>query len=550
MSIRTIYKTVTELVPNSGCTDDFTDFANVQLIADTACRNGLVFGPGATRKQSVFERSPACQSYSIIQRPQGGALRRRDVSGLSDIIHEKFESYSDNFRHNIDQNINNNANIDEEDTQETSAGNGGFGGFGGFKKSKRSPQWGGYGGYGGFGGGGFDGGAFDDNNNQNINQNVNANQNLMANLGRFNSFFGEGHHDHHHRGGSDGVHSAAGGLNGLGFGINENTDFNVNNNVAFEDTGFFKNKRSLGKRSFGYGDDEAFSDNNNQNINQNINNNQNLNEGLFRGVFSGGDEGGFDGDGFGGFGIIPYFIGGFDGGYGGYDGGAAMNDNINVNEDENNRHHGFGRFGGGGGDFGGGFKAKRNLCGAGAAGYGGRSNCGELLTGSSNININTVSTQPAQMYYLDANYCRTTMPISLPPLYTSRPSPTSRPLLRRSRTSNPSLLWKLSTSLPSHTSLTSMSRRFPSCKRSMSLYKWSSRLPVPSMSLHRWSSKSPALLPSIPSSPSSLRSGPRSLRRNSTSAQYMSQLPRFTSRLSPSSSSPWLLWWILLSNHR
>lgn len=376
---------MTELVPNSGCTDDFTDFANVQLIADTACRNGLVFTAGLkTRKRGIFERSPSCQSYSIVKRAQGGSLQRRDgLGGLSDIIHEKFESYSDNFRHNIDQNINNNGNIDEDDTQETSAGGGGFGGFGGFKKSKRSPQWG-FGGYGGYGGGYGGGGAFDDNDNQNINQNVNANQNLMANLGRFNSFFGEGHG---HRGGCDRASGlASGGLNGLGFGINENTDFNVNNNVAFEDTGFFKNKRGLEKRSFGLGDDEAFSGNGNQNINQNINNNQNLNEDFFSGVFGGGDGAGGD---FGGFGVVPFFpgfIGGFDGGFGGFDGANAMNENVNVNEDENGRHNRF-RFGGG--DFGdGGFKVKRSPCGA--AGYGGYSACDEISTGSSNININTV----------------------------------------------------------------------------------------------------------------------------------------------------------------
>lgn len=398
-SIRTIYRTVTELVPNSGCTDDFTDFANVQLIADTACRNGLVFTAGLkTRKRGIFERSPSCQSYSIVKRAQGGSLKRRDgLGGLSDIIHDKFEAYSDNFRHNIDQNINNNGNIDEEDTKETSAGGGGrggFGGFGGFKKSKRSPQWG-FGGFGGRGGRGSDGGAFDDNNNQNINQNVNANQNLMANLGRFNSFFGEGRGN---RGGCDGGSGfASSGLNGLGFGINENTDFNVNNNVAFEDTGFFKNKRSLEKRNFGFGEDEAFSNNNNQNINQNINNNQNLNEGFFRGVFGGGNEGGEGGD-FGGFGVVPFFpgfIGGFDGGFGGGFGGAdAMNENVNVNDDENGRNNRFGfgnGFGGGdfgGGDFGGGFKVKRSPCGA--AGYGGYSACDEISSGSSNININTV----------------------------------------------------------------------------------------------------------------------------------------------------------------
>lgn len=308
-----------------------------------------------------------------MEKKQEDALKRRDgVSGsdLSELIHGKFDSYSENFRHNVDQNINNNGNIDEDDTQATGAGGAGFGGFGGFAKAKR--QFG----FGGFGfGGGADGGSFDDNDNQNINQNVNANQNLMANLGKFNSFFGQPSNSM--VGSSEAASAARNGLNGLGFGNNENTDFNVNNNVAFEDTGFFKNKRSLDRRQFGFADSETFSDNNNQNINQNINNNQNLNEDFFSGVFSG--SGGFDNGGFdNGFGFVPLFFGsvgdfgGFGdfGGYGGFSGGNEMNENFNFNPDVN------------GNTFGGSGFVKRSPCGS--------QGCGSSGSINSNVNSNTV----------------------------------------------------------------------------------------------------------------------------------------------------------------
>lgn len=308
-----------------------------------------------------------------MEKKQEDALKRRDgVSGsdLSELIHGKFESYSENFRHNVDQNINNDGNIDEDEATSGSGGFGGFGGSGGFAKAKRQFGFGGYGG----GGGGGDGGAFDDNENQNINQNVNANQNLMANLGRFNSFFGQP------SGGMMGSYGAASnGLSGLGFGNNENTDFNVNNNVAFEDTGFFKNKRSLDRRQFGFGDSGTFSDNGNQNINQNINNNQNLNEDFFSGVFpngGGGGGGGFDN----GYGFVPLFFGsgggfGGSGGYGGgFSGGNEMNENFNFNPDVN------------GNNFGGSGFVKRSPCGS--------QGCGSSGFVNSNVNTNTVQNSP------------------------------------------------------------------------------------------------------------------------------------------------------------
>lgn len=381
ISIKTVYRTVKEIVPDCACTDDFTDFANVQLIADTACRNGLIFSPdGKTKKRGIFERSPACQSFSIVEDPSL-ALRKRyegndcqdgcDRGDLTGHIHDKFDQVKNTFKHNLNQNINNNDNTDLDDSQVTGGGNGGFGGFGGFKAKRQF----GFGGFGGF----DDGGAFDNNDNQNINQNVNANQNLMANLGRFNSFFGTGGD-----GGAigSGGAAAAAGLRGLAFGINDNTDFNVNNNVAFEDDTFFKKMKRNAQFGFGGfgGGDGDFDDNENQNINQNINNNQNLNEDFFSGVFGGGD----DGFGFDGVGIVPFFpgfIGGFGGfgGYGGFGDGfggfggfedVAMNENLNFNPDTNIETFGSGNGG----------LYKR--CDSGNCGY-----------GNSNVNYNSVSNQ-------------------------------------------------------------------------------------------------------------------------------------------------------------
>jgi hypothetical protein len=265
--IRTIYSSLLSVAPGCGCTNDFNDPANVQLIRDSAVKYGIT--------SALVKRHGGCGSdrlndnHNIDRNIVGNRRGHRDDDRFNDHFDDRCgnhddhddhdeEFFSNNDNQNINQNLDSNQNISFEEVHET---------FDNFEGS-RNRDFGGCGGCGGCGrckskrGHGGRSDSFDNNDNQNINQNLNANQNLIETL-PVNEFFGCG-------GGNNGGDGGRGGSTPF-FENNEN--FNVNNDIQFANSdGFFK--RSVSKRQSG---EEFFSDNHNQNINQNIDNNQNIN---------------------------------------------------------------------------------------------------------------------------------------------------------------------------------------------------------------------------------------------------------------------------------
>jgi hypothetical protein len=327
VDVRNIYTTLLEKIPNCGCTNDFTDVANIQLIRDTAYAHGLcphdvqfVLDGQVLVLNNRREYHELLSNNNLGNRRECGHQSHCGHNGGGYCGNRGAGGNCDN--QNINQNMENNQNLNVKHFLERCRHHGHG------RLHKRSHR-----------------GCHEhnrehhrehgrcDDENQKINQVVDTDGNLLSRL-PLRQFFGKksahtaAHHPAHHQTPAYIVPVRCAPVVEKG-----DENIGVNNNVIFSSDGRHFQKRSLKDRCFG--------DNHNQNINQNMENNQNINFEEFRSRFGEGvdrhfgrDHGCHDGH--------HGHHGGHCGGCGGFGGhfkrSLDYSDNKNININKNVNH--------------------------------------------------------------------------------------------------------------------------------------------------------------------------------------------------------------------